>query len=443
MRFPETALARNTAWMTLGQVFRLAIQALYFIEIAKSLGVRNYGAFIGVVALVGIVYPLGSLGSGNLLVKNVARDRSRFAEYWGRALTVTAAFGTVLIAVVLAISRFALPPEIPVLLVAMVALSDILGLNIITQAGQAFQAFEQLQWTAAINVMMSAGRLAGALILVSIYRHPSAFQWGYIYLGCTAVVTAVCMALVCMRLGSPRFKWRVMRGELREGFYFSASQTSQTVYNDIDKTMLAKFSTLDAAGVYGAAYRLIDVSFVPVSAALWSAYPNFFRAGVKGISASLAYAKPLMLRAVAYSAAIFAVLLLSSGLVPLVLGSEYTATAAALRWLAILPVLKALHYFFSDTLTSAGYQGVRTAIQAGVAVFNVLLNLWVIPAYSWRGAAWSSIASDAVLLLGVSTAVVVLARRDRRRVPAFRASSITLTPSLNPNATSTESVDAF
>ena len=444
MKFPKTVLARNTAWMTLGQAFRLVIQALYFIEIARSLGVRNYGAFIGVVALVGIVYPFGSLGSGNLLVKNVARRRSLFADYWGRALAVTAAFGTVLIVVVLAISRFALPPEIPVLLVAMVAVSDILGLNIITQAGQAFQAFEQLQWTAAINVMMSAGRLAGALILVSIYRHPSAFQWGYIYLGCTAVVTAVSVALVRARLGSPRFKWRVIRGELREGFYFSASQTAQTVYNDIDKTMLAKLSTLDAAGVYGAAYRLIDVSFVPVSAALWSAYPNFFRAGTNGISASLAYAKPLMLRAVAYSGTIFAVLLLSSGIVPLVLGSEYTATATALRWLAILPVLKALHYFFSDTLTSAGYQGVRTAIQAGVAVFNVLLNLWVIPAYSWRGAAWSSIASDAVLLLGVSTAVSFLSRRDRRRVPAFRvSSSIALTPSLNPNATSTESIDAL
>ncbi len=325
----------------------------------------------------------------------------------------------------------------------MVALSDILGLNIITQAGQAFQAFEQLQWTAAINVMMSAGRLAGALILVSIYRHPSAFQWGYIYLGCTAMVTVVSMALVRARLGSPRFKWRVIRRELREGFYFSASQASQTVYNDIDKTMLAKFSTLDAAGVYGAAYRLIDVSFVPVSAALWSAYPNFFRAGAKGICGSLAYAKPLMLRAVAYSGTIFVVLLLSSGIVPLVLGSEYTATAAALRWLAILPVLKALHYFFSDTLTSAGYQGVRTAIQAGVAVFNVLLNLWVIPAYSWRGAAWSSIASDTVLLLGVSTAVLFLSHRDHHRVSALRVSSAALTAGLNPNRSSTESIDAF
>jgi len=410
MKFPKTTLVRNTIWMTIGQGFRLIIQALYFVEIARSLGVRNYGAFLGVVALVGIVYPFGSLGSGNLLVKNVARDRTLFPVYWGRAIAVTVTFGSVLIVTVLAISRFALPAEIPVLLVVMVAISDILGLNLITQAGQAFQAFELLRWTAIINVSMSAGRLLGALILIAIYRHPSAFQWGFIYLGCTVVVASISAMLVRWRLGRPRFEWRFLRGELREGLYFSASQSSQTIYNDIDKTMLARLSTLDAAGVYGAAYRLIDVSFTPISAVLWSAYPNFFRAGAHGISSSLEYAKPLMRRALIYSGAVFCLLLISSGIVPLILGREYVATAASLRWLAILPVLKALHYFYSDTLTSAGYQGVRTAVQAAVAAFNVLLNLWLIPAYSWRGAAWSSIASDTVLLLGISGAVFVLSR---------------------------------
>ena len=73
-----------------------------------------------------------------------------------------------------------------------------------------------------------------------------------------------------MKLGLPKLSWPQARGEVREGFYFAASQTAQTVYNDIDKTMLARLSTLEATGIYGAAYRIIDVSFVPVSALLWS-----------------------------------------------------------------------------------------------------------------------------------------------------------------------------
>src|SRR5271154_1181792 len=108
----KSVLARNTLWMFVGQGLRLVIQALYFVEIASSLGVRNYGAFIGVVALVGIVYPFGALGSGNLLVKNVSRDKSLFPLYWGRALVTTTICGSLLLLVVLALSRFALPAEI-------------------------------------------------------------------------------------------------------------------------------------------------------------------------------------------------------------------------------------------------------------------------------------------------------------------------------------------
>jgi O-antigen/teichoic acid export membrane protein len=409
---PKTRLARNTAWMITGQGMRLVIQAAYFIEIARSLGVSNYGAFVGVVALVGVVYPFASLGGGNLLVKNVARDTKLFASYWGRALTLTACSGTILFLAVCMVSHFVLPPSIPRLLVAMVAAADIFGLSVITLSAQAFQAFERLRWTATLNVMMSGGRLAGALILIAIQPHPSALLWSYLYFGSTAVVAVVACILVCKQLGLPKFSWPQSAAEMREGFYFSASQTSQTVYNDIDKTMLARLSTLEATGIYGAAYRIIDVSFVPVSALLWASYPSFFRAGSRGISASLSYAKPLLLRALTYAGVVCFALLLAAGIVPRILGPEYRSTAEALRWLSVLPVLKAVHYFLSDTLTGAGHQGLRTSLQAGVAVFNVLLNLWIIPAYSWRGAAWSSIASDGALALSVAVAVLLLNRRS-------------------------------
>jgi O-antigen/teichoic acid export membrane protein len=111
----------------------------------------------------------------------------------------------------------------------------------------------------------------------------------------------------------------------------------------------------------------------------------------------LAFAKRLLPRALAYSFAVTAGLLIAAPAVPLLLGPGYASTTEALRWLALLPVLKTMHYFVADSLTGAGHQGLRTLIQVMIALFNVGLNLWIIPAYSWRGAAWSSLASDALL----------------------------------------------
>ena len=417
----KSLLARNTAWMILGQGLRLTIQALYFTEIARSLGTSNYGAFISVVALVGIFFPFGHLGSGNLLVQSVSRDKSVFPVYWGRAIVTTAASSGALLCVVLLLSRFALPAAIPLRLVGLVAASDLPGLCLLGLCAQCFQAFERLNWTATINVLISSARLAGALILIAFHPHPSALQWGYIYFGSTSVVALTAAILVWTMLGAPKFNWRRPVAELREGFYFSAGLSAQTIYNDIDKTMLARLGTLDAAGIYGAAYRIIDVSFAPISSLLWSAYPSFFRAGSGGVASSFRYAKPLLLRAVGYASCACLILLLSAGIVPYILGGEFARTTEAIRWLSLLPVLKAMHYFLSDSLTGAGYQGLRTGIQAGVALFNVLINLWIIPLYSWRGAAWSSIASDALLACSVGTAVFVLSRRPQKIVMKLTA----------------------
>ena len=87
--------------------------------------------------------------------------------------------------------------------------------------------------------------------------------------------------------------------------------------------------------------------------------------------------------------------------IPLVLGHRYDAVVPAVRWLSVIPLLRCVHSFLADALTGAGYQGQRTAIQIGVAVVNVLLNLWILPRWSWRGAAWTSIASDGLLLIAV------------------------------------------
>jgi hypothetical protein len=46
-----------------GQELRLILQAFYFIQIARSLGVSSYGAFVGVVALVGILFPENRLAN--------------------------------------------------------------------------------------------------------------------------------------------------------------------------------------------------------------------------------------------------------------------------------------------------------------------------------------------------------------------------------------------
>jgi O-antigen/teichoic acid export membrane protein len=219
-----------------------------------------------------------------------------------------------------------------------------------------------------------------------------------------------------MRIGGPRLSLPVIRGEFIEGLYFSGSLSAQSIYNDIDKTMLARMATLDAVGIYAAAYRIIDVAFIPVRSLLNAAYPGFFRAGQDGVSGTVRYMWRLLPKSACYSFLAFLCLVVGAPIIPHLFGSEYTRTVEALRWLALLPLLKTIHYFLADTLTCSGHQGFRTLIQVMVAGFNILINLWIIPRYSWRGAAWSSVASDTLLAASMYVAVLVLSARPVRAV---------------------------
>ena len=98
--------------------------------------------------------------------------------------------------------------------------------------------------------------------------------------------------------------------------------------------------------------------------------------------------------------------------IPHIVGRGFANSVPALRWLCLLPVFRSLHLGAGDTLTGAGYQRYRTAAQLGAAALNFGLNLWLIPAYSWRGAAWASLLTDGCLAAAIWIILGLLIRSE-------------------------------
>ncbi|WP_019503542.1 oligosaccharide flippase family protein [Pleurocapsa sp. PCC 7319] len=407
----KKSLVKNTIWMLFSNLVSLSISAAYFITVARALGAERYGAFVGAIALIAIVAPFSSCGSGDLIVKNVSRNKTLFNQYWGNALLITNVSGLLLIILVVLAAKVILPATISLPIVFLFALSDLLFAKIVSISSQAFMAVGLLNRTAQLNILLRLNRLIAALCLVNFFSIPKLNIWASLYLGSSVISALVSFLLVQQTLGSPKLKSWKIKSEITEGFFYSVSLCSQNIYNDVDKTMLARLATLEATGIYGAAYRLIDVAFAPTRSLVYASYRKFFQAGVSGISGSLNLAKKLV--------PIAAILGVSAGLgvyflapiVPLILGSEYANSVEVLIWLAPLPFLKSMHYFGADTLTGAGFQKVRSLIQVLIAMFNVVANFWLIPIFSWKGAIWATLAADTLLMCNLWIIVWFLNKR--------------------------------
>jgi O-antigen/teichoic acid export membrane protein len=396
---------RNTLWMMLSHGLKIVLQATYFIIVARALKPEQYGAFIAATAFVEIVAPFATLGAGDLLVKNVARDRQLFSVYWGNALFLMVVSGVGLMAGLFVVAPLALPKTVSPLLLFFAALNSLFSGRSLDLAGKAYQSVYQLKRTAQLNLLPHILRVTAAIALAMFIPSPNAETWMMLSVGCISLAAVIALYGVQKELGRPRLAFDTMIPNLKEGSYFAVGLSAQTVYNDIDKTMLAKLDSLDAAGMYAAAYRLIDVAFVPVRSLLAASYTKFFQAGKSGIQGSLQVAQKLLPLMVGYGGVMGLILVLGAPIVPLILGDEYANSTIALQWLAPLILFKSLHYIAADTLSGADLQGNRSLIQVMIAIFNVGLNLYLIPKYQWYGAVWSSLASDGLLLILLSSLV--------------------------------------
>jgi len=413
----DARLAANSLRMLTGFGARMLFQLVYCVLLARRLGPEGYGTFVAATALVSILAPFAGIGFGNLVVRSVAEDRARFAASFGMALFVTAASAGAFVLAVALVGPFVLPDTAPLALWLCVALSDLCFARLVDVSGQAFQAFERLGRTAELQMVLGASRLAAILLLLAFAPHADASTWAVFYLASTAVAAAVAVGRAVRELGVPVLESSAFRGRWIEGLQFSISLSAQNVHNDADKALLARLSSAASAGTFGIAYRLVDAAFAPVRALFWASYARFFEQGRNGIGATRRLALRLAPVVVAYSTGAALAVVVGGRLLSPLLGPGYGEVIEATRWLALLPLFRALHYLAADALTGAGFHRVRTGAQTLVAAVNVVLNLYLIPAYSWRGAAWASLLSDLLLAVALWSVVLLVGRRERREMP--------------------------
>jgi O-antigen/teichoic acid export membrane protein len=125
----------------------------------------------------------------------------------------------------------------------------------------------------------------------------------------------------------------------------------------------------------------------------------------------------------AFGVAVAVVLQVVAGrLVPLLYGAAFVDAVPAFRILAAAFPLMALNYALTHQVI--GWNGHRAyaALCLGALVFNVALNARLIPTLSMNGAAWATLATEALLTAGCAG---ILAWARSRRPAAAAAVAAT------------------
>lgn len=396
-------LAKNTMLLGTGMGLRALAQGLVFLIVARTLGTQGYGAFSAVLAVAGVWINFSGVGGHVLLVRDVARDPGRFPQCWGLTLAGLA-ISMLPVIFLYGISVWRLLSGVPCLLLVSLGMAELLFCPLTNTAASAYRGFERMGRSARLMLTLVLARLGAALMLalVALWQPVSKrlALWGWLYGAASLLAAVYAVYLVTRDLGWPYWPRRqTLVPYLISGLPFSLWGGASKLHVDADKFLLARMTSLEVTGTYSAGYRFVDLALMPLHALLDAAAPRLFRAGAEGVPSTLRASMPLVWPALGYALSIGAGLSLAAPLIPHLLGEAYITSVDVVRWLSWLPLvgLPRLLLLYAVATGDAQRQGMVTVL-AG-AIFNVILTIWWVPLWGWRGAAAATYVSEVIMTL--------------------------------------------
>ena len=375
-----------------GVSFSKLLQFVYFFTAAGFCSKEEFGNYVFLLTLNLIcVYPVLEWGSELLISKYTAEKEFTFFSnaLWWKILV----FPLLYLAI---ISYSSLQWDFPYLLSTYACL--LILIRSLEQSSYAFfrgsgkVEYEALHLT--VSRSLSLVLLLAALSFSAINAY-SIFLFQIIGSSCS-------LAWVHLRFGS-RSSLRALdvsgiRKLIREGFPLALTALSWLVYFKIDILMIGNLLGRAMSGYYEVAYKILELTFL-VPGVIMSVY--FRELVLKQGSAEAA--RSFWKGALFLLAPSLFVLVLTQFavpyLVPMFLRPDQQVVLPVYAVLSWSIPLVYLGHLTTQTLVILGKQKTYLFIMMLGAFFNVLLNAYLIPEWSLKGAALATVATEVFILL--------------------------------------------
>lgn len=386
---------RNSLAALSNQIIFLMSGLVTFYVIGRELGVEGYGAYAAALAVAHLIAPFAQVGCTHLAVRQLSRTGS-MSTAWSTHVSTTILGGALASAFLLAAQPL-LSPGVPRLALGLLAFSEIAfaaavqGGVLLTESIQRASIGSRLR-TAATGLRLVA-------LLPFAFFDLTVTGFALAHLTANILATALSSQQLAKHLEARlRFK-PVQRSEFSAGLGFASNHLAGTVQTDADKAVLAFYELTRETGIYAAGYRITKFASLPLTVIVNSTYGTFFKLGAESLGVVRRFARRTTALAVGANLPICTLLWLAAPVVPRIFGEGFDESVEVIRWLAFLPMIKSFQYFAGNALTGADLQRYRTSALAVTATVNVVLNLALIPTYTWRGAVAATLASEILLAI--------------------------------------------
>jgi O-antigen/teichoic acid export membrane protein len=378
-----------------GLILELAISFVAKLVIARVLGRQDYGSVslgITIMAVTSILVLVGlNTGIGRYLPRydDEAHQRGVLvsALQLSMPIAILAGIGVAYFAPVIAGDLFGEPSITPVIRIFGLVIPFATLWKLAVGGIQGMQ--QSLPKVYIQNITLPVLRFAGIALALALGFRTVGVAWAY----ALSHATAAAFGFYYLARYTPLFasiEYVPMRREL---LVFSAplvvSTTMTIIFSDIDTFLLGYFSTIGDVAVYNVVYPIAQLLVVGLSSFAFLFMPTLSELHADGDYNDMKRYYQIITKWVFMGTlpVFLVVVLFPRTSIRLTFGAEYAAGGTALAVLATGFFTHAIAGPNGRTLTSIGRTQTIMYDNALAAVVNLLLNLALIPRYSFLGAA--------------------------------------------------------
>lgn len=392
-------VAKNTTFLIGGNVANKALNLVLFAVIARYLGTGGFGKYSLVMAFVGLFALLLNLGLDVLAERDVAQDKRKAGAYMGNVLAVKLVlFLPVLLLITITANLLGYSGEtLRLFYIYAFALLATSAASIFRLILHAHEMMEYEFLFSFINRLLVLFLSIGALLLG--YGLPGLI-WTLLAAG--ALDLALYARAAVRNVQKPSFSLNISfwKALTVRSLPFAFMGVFYGIYSNIDVTMISVMKGDEATGVYNAAFKLVTaLMFIPYAFSS-SVFPLMARLSVEA-RGSMERAYEHSFRYLAYLAIPIGVgtTILADRIVVRIYGGGFEGSGPVLQILVWAGSLMFLNSLLLSALVSINRERLNLVVAATGISLHILLNLLLIPRYSYLGAGISTVASELAFFL--------------------------------------------
>jgi O-antigen/teichoic acid export membrane protein len=370
--------------------------------VARCLGPVALGTYAVVMGFAELFYMVVPLGQRYVVIREVARDRSRLFAYWANASLVTIvssmALGFVLVSLVHLVGYDAAVLSSVYVVSLCLPLE---GLRLIAQT--VLQGLEQMEY---LTVAAFIGRILGLLVLWVLLQSGVGVVAVFIGQGLFQLTAWLVLAWAILRQGGRSRAIRELRPDfdlcrttLRASFPFAIQDFLTKALLRVNVVILPMLVTMKAVGMFDAADRVRQTSAMIIPLVTMAILPTLSRTFVADREQSVALLeKALKLLLIVIFPFVFLVAIAADQIIPLLYGPGFEAAVPVLRiviWSQIFFVADAVLNQIMMASDNERPMVRRTALSL---VASVVLTLVLAPRYGVPGVAWAAVLTRTLKL---------------------------------------------